>query len=654
MRLIVTILLFISLSANATNYYVANAGNDSNNGLTLATAWKTISKVNSSTFNAGDSILLNRGDSWNEKLTLTSSGSAENPIVVGAYGSGVKPLITGFQTVILTNVGNIWSGTFPNAVANLNTVLVNGKIQAKGRYPNASAANGGYLTFQSGTQTSITSSGLTGTPNYTGKECVVRTAVYILDVVKVASQSTSTLNFDRNLTYNSNGTGGNGFFFQNDSTFLDVEGEWSMDSVTKKLCVYSATSPVVQVSVIDTIVFLNHTSYITFDNLSVTGANIAAFQFDSLSNVTIQNCSINYSGTTALSAQKSSYLSAINNSIQNSLNGAIYWRRFDPYTPMQDTCNYATILGNYIKNTGFLAGMGLNSNGRYVGINVVGHKPVIINNSVDSTGFNGIFFNGDSSLIKNNYVSNFNFVKNDGAGIVTVIGGYIPTEYNNGSIIRGNIVVNGVGAPLGTNVDHPSACIYLDNYSKKITVDSNFLYKGKGAVFYLNEGDSNIITNNIMINDDAAVAINAGTHTTDGSGNVFKNNKFYSSSLTAYTFERIFGTATGNCDSNYYSRPSNEFNSLLFNSRSYRLADWQSATGSDLNSHITPVGILKGVAPLIVYNPTNSDSTITSLGYKRSLTGVDYAGSITLKPFTGAILFTWVPLYQSNAYKNYR
>ena len=182
MRLIVTILLFISLSANATNYYVANAGNDSNNGLTLATAWKTISKVNSSTFNAGDSILLNRGDSWNEKLTLTSSGSAENPIVVGAYGSGVKPLITGFQTVILTNVGNIWSGTFPNAVANLNTVLVNGKIQAKGRYPNASAANGGYLTFQSGTQTSITSSGLTGTPNYIGKECVVRTAAWILAI----------------------------------------------------------------------------------------------------------------------------------------------------------------------------------------------------------------------------------------------------------------------------------------------------------------------------------------------------------------------------------------------------------------------------------------------------------------------------------------
>lgn len=651
MRHLLTILFLWVYAANATNYYVSNSGNDSNDGLTPATAWQTLSKVNASSFNAGDSILLKRGDSWNERLTLTSSGSAGNPIVIGAYGNGNKPIITGFQTVTLTNNGNIWSGV-TNAVDSLNTVLVNGTIQAKGRYPNASATNGGYLTAQSGTQTSLTSSSLTGTPDYTGKECVIRTAVYVLDVAKVSSQSTSTLNFDRNLTYNNFvASGGNGFFFQNDTTFLDVQGEWCYYPSTKKVYVYSTTSPVVQVSTIDTLVYLNHNSYITFDNLSIIGANIAAFQLDSLSNVTVQNCSINYSGTTALSAQKCSYLSALNDSIQNSLSNGIYWRRFDPYTPMQDTCNYATISGNYIKNTGALAGMGLNSNGRYNGIYVVGHKPTITNNVLDSTGFNGIFFNGDTSLIKNNYVTNFNFVKNDGAGIVTVVGGYIPAEYNDGSLVQGNIVVNGIGALAGTNVEHPSACLYLDNNTKKVTVDGNFLYKGIDNVLEVNQADSNTFTNNTFINDNVA-AVNIAGNNSYITYFTFKNNQVCSLS-SAYSFERTFGTSVTNSDSNYYSRPSNEYKSLLYNNTAYNLTDWQLATGQDAHSKVTPVGIVH-VAPDIVYNPTNSDSTITFSGARRSLDGKDYYGSITLAPFTGAILFTFIPPHPTNAYKHYK
>lgn len=87
--------------AAGTNYYVANAGNDSCDGKSQAIgssgacAWKTIAKVNSSSFLPGDSILFNRGDTWREQLNLPSSGSAGNPITISAYGGGNKPKIYG-------------------------------------------------------------------------------------------------------------------------------------------------------------------------------------------------------------------------------------------------------------------------------------------------------------------------------------------------------------------------------------------------------------------------------------------------------------------------------------------------------------------------------------------------------------------------------
>jgi hypothetical protein len=80
-------------------YYVSNAGSDQNDGQTPATAWKTISKVNSTYFEPGNSIYFKRGDTWREQLTIPSSGAAGNPITFGAYGQGPQPRIAGTVSV---------------------------------------------------------------------------------------------------------------------------------------------------------------------------------------------------------------------------------------------------------------------------------------------------------------------------------------------------------------------------------------------------------------------------------------------------------------------------------------------------------------------------------------------------------------------------
>lgn len=69
-------------------YYVdAEYGDDSNDGLSPERAWKSIAKVNETTFQPGDSILFKAGCSW-EGETLKPQGSGEegNPIRVGKYG----------------------------------------------------------------------------------------------------------------------------------------------------------------------------------------------------------------------------------------------------------------------------------------------------------------------------------------------------------------------------------------------------------------------------------------------------------------------------------------------------------------------------------------------------------------------------------------
>jgi hypothetical protein len=58
----------------ATTYYAnATNGNDTNNGISPSTAWKTIAKVNSSKFLPEDQILFKRGEVWRDKLVVPSS-----------------------------------------------------------------------------------------------------------------------------------------------------------------------------------------------------------------------------------------------------------------------------------------------------------------------------------------------------------------------------------------------------------------------------------------------------------------------------------------------------------------------------------------------------------------------------------------------------
>lgn len=62
----IIILLIVSTLASAQNktYFISTSGNDTADGLSVKTAWKSIDKVNNSTFQAGDRILFEGGQTF--------------------------------------------------------------------------------------------------------------------------------------------------------------------------------------------------------------------------------------------------------------------------------------------------------------------------------------------------------------------------------------------------------------------------------------------------------------------------------------------------------------------------------------------------------------------------------------------------------------
>lgn len=69
-------------------YYVSNSsGNDANSGLSSDSPWKTFTHFASIRLGPGDKVLLKRGDTWNERLTLFANGAQGNYVYVGPYGS---------------------------------------------------------------------------------------------------------------------------------------------------------------------------------------------------------------------------------------------------------------------------------------------------------------------------------------------------------------------------------------------------------------------------------------------------------------------------------------------------------------------------------------------------------------------------------------
>ncbi len=91
--IIIFIFAYIAIYGQSKIYFISPNGNDDASGLSIEAAWKSLKKVNQTTFQPGDQILFKSGGIWNGQLHPKGSGEKDNPIVLSSYGGKEKPVI---------------------------------------------------------------------------------------------------------------------------------------------------------------------------------------------------------------------------------------------------------------------------------------------------------------------------------------------------------------------------------------------------------------------------------------------------------------------------------------------------------------------------------------------------------------------------------
>jgi parallel beta-helix repeat protein len=640
-------------SYSRTFYISSSTGSDSNTGTSSSSPWKTLSKVNSQTFMAGDGILFKRGDVWYGSLTISASGSSSAPITYGAYGSGEKPIISGFTTVSgWTSYGG---GTYYKSVSTQSSpliVTIDGVNTPKGRWPNT-----GWLLYDSFSgNTEITDSDLNGR-NFDSGEVVIRVARWITYRAPISSHSGSTINFPWTLSYSLNS--GQGYFIQNDVDTFDIFGDWAY--VNGNLYMYfgsnSPTNYAVKIPTIDELVYLNNKDYITFDNLKFEGANVNALQVRNSRHISIDNCIFQDLGGNGIYGPwdgDSSYMKVENCEFIDDNNCGI---------KVQGDHEYATIRYNTLQNIGMIDGLADVVDGSAIGIHVIGSNALISYNKLDYIGYNGIHFGVENgaynSKVSNNFVNHFCQKKDDGAGIYTYEDGATGKQITNNIVLNGMSHAEGIGGyiPDGSHEniyhEHDNAHgIYIDG-SDNILISGNTVANNEGSGIFINTQALNMnIQDNTVFNNVYGIEIISNMH---GGGEItgmnMQNNIFTAKESDQRTL--YYATASGDSavrqlgtvNNNYYARPIDDTDSFRTQINAWNgpttyrtLAGWQSYSGYDTNSHKSPKSVSSTSDLRFEYNPTGSTKTVTLSGNYIDIKGTAYSGSVTLQPYSSVIL----------------
>jgi parallel beta-helix repeat protein len=654
-KFLIILFLFINLLSSGTTYYIKPGGNNYLDGQSIANAWATIARVNSYSlspgFNAGDIILFEKGGVWNERLSFASSGSVGNVITIGAYGSGVNPVISGFFN-ITTGWVPYGSGIYSRSLtvgSTPNIVLFDGENIPIGRYPNT-----GFLTIDNSSSTSITDAALPASPSFTGAEAAIRTAGWVIER-RTITHSSHTITFSA-VTYPTYMVANNGYIIQNDIDCLDQLGEWCYIGGTFYMY-FGANNPVdytVKVSVLDYLLTMGSKNYVTIENITFEGANIAAVYLSGSDYITIQACAIQNNGKYGIQdAGGSDYLTISGNTISNCNDISIITR----------SSTYTTIVGNDITNSGFIWGMGGSTDRSYSGIDQNGgysggDNALITLNKILNCGYDGIAFGGQNTEVSYNFIDTHNLHKNDGGGTYTY------RDFSTGKVVKYNIVINGYGnteSYWAKSTDEKNAQGLYNDGSIYVTYDHNICAFNNGNGLYINACNHITATYNTLFGNQSQLLVMSEAAPYRASNHVINNNIYIAKTYDNDWIESAFKIVTqyndltdfvnfGVSDYNYFIRPVSTDATYIdtwfgawewkYNNRvGYNLAGWKAiSTGNDTHSSSTPVIVASSNYVNLLYNETGINKSWIITGTLVDHTGAAVTGTVTLTPYTSKVI----------------
>ncbi len=636
MKSIFTTIVAISLawtSANATNYYLSNTGNDSNIGTSPSSPWLTITQLNTVIYSPGDSVFFNSGDIFRGEIQVSQGGNSSLNVVFTSYGSGNLPIISGAEPLSLWSlIGISYQASFPTTPTSF---FVNNKEKTIARYPNDHQ----YLTNDSTTNNYIKDNSLTTISSalIIGSKVCSHTAQWCWEKSPISAFSGDQLTYSVPTVIG--GLPLYGYFLYDNILHLDTINEWKYDAVGQTIYYIppAGEDPNLnncEASIYTNGIKINLASYISISNLSFekqTNAGVLIFNSNS-KHIKIDGC--RFEGQYNHGVNDKGKYNEISNNYFRGVDGIAVF--------VNGTGDNSTIHHNTFRNIGQFRNNGIGTE-----INLSAIKCAFVDscyihhNDIDSTGYCGISADGGYHLIERNIVKNAMLLNNDGAALKS----YGMSSHD--ITFRNNFVSSSDGNTEGTNNgSFVTPAIYFDFNVNNCTIQENTVYGRTKKGIFLNSGNANDkIIGNVIYGGSPCIDFNGSpAQPTIMTGMLVKYNSFFVKDPTAYIVRMVDNTGgynQGTIDSNYYFQPYS-ITKYAFEPPAtyYSFTNWQSTTGFDLNTKNSFVSwTLPTSDDSLFMNPTDNVVTI-SLGTTEflDLDSNIVCDSITLQPYTSIIL----------------
>lgn len=637
MKLILSILLFFSLAANASTFYVSSStGLDSNTGADSTHPWQHISRVTNAFPNPGDIILLKGGDTFNETVYWARNGTPGNPITYSTYGTG-KAIINGFSTLTGgTNLGNnIYEFFCAGLTVRTNMLVMDNVVQRMGTYPDVNSFS--YTGLSSTTLTDGIN--LPSSPyNWTGATLGLYSEFYIIDTIHITAQTSTTLTLATPPSIiNSRGLG---YFIMNDPRILLLTsriGSWYNKYSVDSMQVYlpgGLGSHVLKVPVRDTLGYASVIHDVTINNLDFEGSNEYTIYLNNTTNFTFTNCIFRYGGGNGFQGGQCPNTSFINDTLSYFNNNGGYITG--------STSTHNVLLNSYISDIGLLAGMGqggTNGSAGYTGWTSTMGFNTFGNNTFKRIGYSALVFSGDSCNAYNSFIDSFCLTKRDGGGIYTWDPSFQtyphPRNVFNNTITHGggfspNIVYDSTDASFGVYTDGHSMSVNIFNNTVAFNTSGAWMDHGSSMNVHDNHFFGNLYTQ-ILVSEAATIGISGlnvqnnvlGTNTTGQYLSVFATAN---SDLTSFGtvdinhFNPITGTTTP-----FFTKSSVDAGTPRTE------ASWQANVLYDLHSTY-----LAGVVGF-QYNTDSINHIYYVQGLYQDYKGNNYYSNVKLPPLNSVI-----------------
>lgn len=587
----------VSMAASATNYYISANGNDANAGTSQAAPWRTIARLNQVTWQIqpGDQILFERGGTYRGEIIWGISGTVSQPVTIGAYGSGPRPVISGAEPISgwTQFQGNVWRAYVGQQV---DQVFIGGQRMTIARFPNS-----GWLRNDQASGNTLHCNALNQSSGYwNGARVILRCTASSIDTLKVSAFSNSTITFTTNPT-NTNMAGDDwGFFFENRLSELDAAGEWYYEASSGYLYLQAPGNADPNSLTVEASVYWSGVNcywqrhYLTVQDLQFRHQRNAGIRQDGADHVTVNNC--RFEQVYHAIRSYGSYDSYTNNTMRSTYATGIL---------LID--DHSTVSGNTLNNIATVPGAGETSWG-YMGVRSMGTGNIIRANVFDTIGYAAIDANNDA-LIEKNIVKHHLATMNDG--------GSIQFDNTNGLIVQDNIVMDPICGLDGSSTVMPhyqrlGVGIYFGNTSNmNVICRRNTVANLPGAGINVDHNMNSAgyqIRNNVLFNNIVGLSISDYSNSNGPNAvypyyvanynDVYDNNTVYGLGkdqicVRFYNCYSAQPTDFGTFTNNHYFNPYNELSIFLFSfqagQRYFTLERWQSERGEETGSSRSPL-----------------------------------------------------------------